>query len=143
MVADALRIGKRARDEARRLLARGNGTRDKAARLLSRARQARDNASDVAAALREVVMVFRAPAIAGGSSPAVRLFMWMAPSAGAACDACGTPIPTGEIAYHVVGDGGETLDHDCYRRRMEPSPSKPVRLPPPAMVVCRYQPPNR
>jgi hypothetical protein len=60
----------------------------------------------------------------GGHDPTRRLrngfTIWITPSQGETCDACGNAIPGYEPQYEVVISGREMrLDRDCFRRRVE------------------------
>lgn|SRR5262249_4037469 len=115
-VSQLLIQAKQTREKANRLRAQGQAARDKATRLQDRAR---NRATQLLNGTRELLLTFGlAPAISGASDARVQapISVWIAPSQGRGCDACGRPIAVGEMAYHVVAQGREThLHHPCYR----------------------------
>jgi hypothetical protein len=104
---------------------------DAGARALARARRARATAVKAhhkarrfADATREVTLAlgFAFPTICGASDAMepTPLSLWIAPSSGRACEACGQQIVAGHMEYVLVGGGREMrLDRACYRQRME------------------------
>src|SRR5262245_12279686 len=114
------------------LLARGTQLRWRASSLLQRSTRARARATDLVSRLREVTLTFglvRLPSISGASKndndlphQLRRLLstgaaaIWIGPSRGAPCHACGKWISEGQPQYEAVADRQEMhFDAACFR----------------------------